>query len=90
MAETQHFYPVSASPAYNMTTDEYYKLTMPKCPEGWAHPPPYSHSVDSTDRCGFSFPLGKGAFEFPQSVRSALAITEVDYNYYAVDRSSSY
>jgi hypothetical protein len=90
VAQTQHFYPVGASPPYNMTTDEYFKMTMPKCPESWPHgPPPYSKRVDSTDKCGFSYPLGKGAFEFPQSVRSALAITEVDYNYYAgIDNST--
>ena len=38
VSETQHFYPVSASPPYNMTTDEYQHLAQPKCPESWAHP----------------------------------------------------
>ena len=84
VSQTQHFYPVGATPPYNMTTEEYFKMSMPKCPESWPHgPPPYSPGVDSTDQCGFSYPLGKGGFEFPQSIRGALAITEVDYNYYS-------
>ena len=82
--QTQHFFPVGATPPYNMTTEEYFRMAMPKCPESWPHgPPPFTPRVDSTDQCGFSYPLGKGAFEFPQSIRGALAITEIDWNYYA-------
>eukprot|EP01052_Picozoa_sp_SAG31_P041606 SAG31_NODE_6353_length_2048_cov_1.257055_3_plen_210_part_00 len=79
---TQHFFPGNFVP-YNVTLDEFYRLVQPKCPESWEHPPAYSHSVDQTDQCGFSFPLGRGGLELPESLRSALTVTEVNFNYYA-------
>ena len=83
---TQHFFPAWGEWPYGLTTDEFYQQSMPGCPESWTSPCPHFTKKPlhcANDRCSWSFPLGKGGFDLPASIRSTQTISEIDFNYYA-------
>jgi hypothetical protein len=81
-ADIQHMFPLYVV-AYNKTTEQFYKMEQPGCPETESAPCPWSVAVHNKCPCSWSFPLGKGGFDLPQSVRDTLTVTEIDFNYYA-------